>query len=116
MATAVDAMALLVFRAAWTADTIDAGRPPRPGKAKNGRPGTREAAMAKLAATEMAQKVIDQALQLCGARGVVSGHPVEELYREIRSLRIYEGTSEIQKLVIARELLNAEAGEAGGAA
>ena len=66
---------------------------------------TREAAMAKLYATEAAQRVIDTAVQLFGGRGVVSGAPVESLYREIRALRIYEGTSEIQKLIIAREML-----------
>ena len=61
--------------------------------------------MAKLFATEAAQRVIDGAVQLFGGRGVVAGHPVERLYREIRALRIYEGTSEIQKLVIAGQLL-----------
>lgn len=92
MATAIDSAALLVYRAAWTRDR---------GAARI----TREAAMAKLAATEMAQQVIDGAVQLLGARGVVSGEPVERLYREIRALRIYEGTSEIQKLVIAGQVL-----------
>ena len=92
MALAVDASALLVYRAAWTRD----GGAPRV---------TREAAMAKLHATESAQRVIDDAVQLLGGRGVVSGAPVERLYREIRALRIYEGTSEIQKLVIAGQLL-----------
>ena len=92
MATAIDASALLVYRAAWTKDT----RQTRV---------TREAAMAKLYATESAQHVIDSALQLLGALGVQSGHPVEALYRDIRALRIYEGTSEIQKLVIAGQLL-----------
>ncbi len=93
MATAIDAAALLVYRAAWTRDQ---------GAARI----TREAAMAKLVATESAQQVIDQAVQLLGARGVVRGEPVERLYREIRALRIYEGTSEIQKLVIAGQLLH----------
>lgn len=93
MATAIDAAALLVYRAAWTRDQ---------GAARI----TREAAMAKLEATESAQRVIDQAVQLLGARGVVRGEPVERLYREIRALRIYEGTSEIQKLVIAAQLLH----------
>ncbi|MEO6446434.1 MAG: acyl-CoA dehydrogenase family protein [Gemmatimonadaceae bacterium] len=88
MATAIDASALLVYRAAWTKDSTQ-GRV------------TREAAMAKLYATESAQQVVDSAVQLLGARGVQSGHPVEALYRDIRALRIYEGTSEIQKLVIA---------------
>jgi acyl-CoA dehydrogenase len=92
MAVAVDASALLVYRAAWTRD----GGAPRV---------TREAAMAKLYATEAAQQVIDRAVQLLGARGVVAGSVVETLYREIRALRIYEGTSEIQKLVIAGQLL-----------
>jgi acyl-CoA dehydrogenase len=93
MATAIDAAALLVYRAAWARDQ---------GAARI----TREAAMAKLVATESAQQVIDQAVQLLGARGVVRGEPVERLYREIRALRIYEGTTEIQKIVIAGQLLN----------
>ena len=93
MAVAIDAAALLVYRAAWVRD-LGAARI------------TREAAMAKLAATESAQQVIDQALQLLGARGLVCGEPVERLYREIRALRIYEGTSEIQRIVIAGQLLN----------
>ncbi len=92
MAAAIDAAALLVYRAAWTRDQ---------GAARV----TREAAMAKLVATESAQQVIDGAVQLLGARGVVAGAPVERLYREIRALRIYEGTSEIQKLVIAGQVL-----------
>ena len=66
---------------------------------------TREAAMAKLHATESAQRVIDDAVQLLGGLGVVAGSPVERLYREIRALRIYEGTSEIQRLVIAGQLM-----------
>jgi acyl-CoA dehydrogenase len=66
---------------------------------------TREAAMAKLHATEAAQRVVDGAVQLFGGRGVVAGAPVENLYREVRALRIYEGTSEIQKLVIAGQIL-----------
>ena len=93
MATAIDAAALLVYRAAWTRDQ-GTGRV------------TREAAMAKLVATESAQQVIDQAVQLLGARGLVHGEPVERLYREIRALRIYEGTSEIQKIVIAAQVLH----------
>ena len=88
MAVRIDASALLVYRAAWTRDTT-------------GRRTTREAAMAKLHATESAQRVIDDAIQLLGARGVRKGAVVERLYREIRALRIYEGTSEIQKIVIA---------------
>ena len=93
MAVAIDATALLVYRAAWVRDQ---------GAARI----TREAAMAKLAATESAQQVIDHALQLLGARGLVCGEPVERLYREIRALRIYEGTTEIQKIVIAGLLLH----------
>jgi alkylation response protein AidB-like acyl-CoA dehydrogenase len=96
MAVAVDASALLVYRAAWTRDL---GAPRI----------TREAAMAKLFATEAAQRVIDDAVQLFGGRGVVSGEVVERLYREIRALRIYEGTSEIQKLVIAGQLFKGTA-------
>jgi alkylation response protein AidB-like acyl-CoA dehydrogenase len=96
MALAVDAAALLVYRAAWRKDS-------------DGRRITREAAMAKLFATESAQQVIDSALQLFGGAGVVHGGVVERLYREVRALRIYEGTSEIQKLVIAAGLLDAAA-------
>jgi acyl-CoA dehydrogenase len=95
MAVAVDASALLVYRAAWTRDS---GAPRV----------TREAAMAKLFATESAQRVIDDAVQLLGGRGVLSDTPVERLYREVRALRIYEGTSEVQKLVIAGQLLGGE--------
>jgi acyl-CoA dehydrogenase len=91
MATAVDAAALLVYRAAWRKD----------GGAER---VTREASMAKMFATEAAQKVVDDAVQLFGGSGVVRGNVVERLYREVRALRIYEGTTEIQKLVIAREL------------
>ncbi|HVR98566.1 MAG TPA: acyl-CoA dehydrogenase family protein [Thermoanaerobaculia bacterium] len=99
MAVDVDASALLVYRAAWTRDA-------------GAERVTREAAMAKLYATEAAQRVIDEAVQLFGGRGVVSGAPVERLYREIRALRIYEGTSEIQRLVIAGQVL-AGAGPGG---
>jgi len=88
MAVAVDAAALLVYRAGWTKDTTGARV-------------SREASMAKLFATEEAQKVIDRAVQMFGGQGVVCGNKVEELYREIRALRIYEGASEVQKLVIA---------------
>ena len=66
---------------------------------------TRDAAMAKMFATEAAQKVIDDAVQICGGLGVKRGHPVERLYREVRALRIYEGATEVQKLIIARDLL-----------
>jgi acyl-CoA dehydrogenase len=97
MALAVDAAALLVYRSAWTRDT-------------QGRRVTREASMAKLHATEMAQQVIDQAVQLFGGTGVVSGTTVETLYREIRALRIYEGTSEIQRLVIANAVMAGDGG------
>jgi acyl-CoA dehydrogenase len=92
MATAVDAAALLTYRAAWLRDV-------------KGVRTTREAAMAKMVATESAQQVIDRALQIFGGLGVVSGYPVEKLYREIRALRIYEGATEVQKLIIARETL-----------
>ena len=91
MALTVDAAALLTYRAAWRRD--------------QGHTVTREAAMAKLAATEGAQRVIDAALQLWGGAGVQSGQVVERLYRDIRALRIYEGASEVQQLIIARELL-----------
>jgi len=94
MATAIDASALLTYRAAWMRDVL---------KQRT----TREAAMAKMTATESAQTVIDRALQMFGGAGVVSGMPVEKLYREIRALRIYEGATEVQKLIIARELLKA---------
>jgi acyl-CoA dehydrogenase len=94
MALEIDAAALLVYRAAWTKD-MGAARV------------TREAAMAKLFATEAAQRVIDNAVQIHGGDGVRSGHPVETLYREIRALRIYEGASDVQKIVIARSVLSA---------
>ncbi len=89
MALDIDASALLVYRSAWAKDS---------GQARV----TREAAMAKLHATEQAQQVIDRAVQLFGGLGVTSGEVVERLYREIRSLRIYEGASEVQKVIIAR--------------
>lgn len=92
MALAVDASALLVYRAAWDKD----------GGAER---VTRQASMAKLYATEAAQRVIDDAVQIHGGLGVVAGHPVERLYREIRALRIYEGASEVQKVIIARQAL-----------
>lgn len=95
MATAVDASALLVYRAAWLRDSGQ-------------RRITREASMAKLFATEQAQKIIDRAVQLFGGEGVRAGSVVERLYREIRALRIYEGASEIQQLLIARHELRAE--------
>ena len=99
-AAEVDAAALLVYRAAWTKD--------------RGAPRvTREAALAKLVATENAQSVIDRAVQIHGGLGVTKGVKVEELYREIRALRIYEGASEVQKVVIARDLLKLHAEKAG---
>ena len=91
MATGIEAAALLTYRAAWTRDRNEKV--------------TREAAMAKMFATETAQRVVDEAVQLCGGLGVMRGHPAERLYREVRALRIYEGATEVQKLVIARELL-----------
>lgn len=94
MALDVDAAALLVYRAAWTKDS---------GAARV----TREAAMAKLYATDRAQSVIDKAVQLHGGDGVKKGHIVESLYREIRALRIYEGASDVQKVVIARQTMGA---------
>jgi len=94
MATGIDASALLIYRAAWTKD--------------HGAPRiTREAAMAKLFATDTAQVIIDDAVQIMGGYGVVSGAVVETLYREIRALRIYEGASEVQKVIIARSTLAA---------
>lgn len=96
MALDIDASALLIYRAAWAKD--------------NGAPRvTREAAMAKLFATEQAQKVIDAAVQLHGGDGVKSGTAVEKLYREIRALRIYEGATDVQRIVIARQTLGANA-------
>ncbi|WP_429948050.1 acyl-CoA dehydrogenase family protein [Comamonas sediminis] len=91
MATQIDSAALLTYRAAWQRD--------------QGQSVTSEAAMAKMTATENAQQVIDAALQMWGGLGVVSEQPVERLYREIRALRIYEGATEVQQLIIARELL-----------
>lgn len=102
MALDVDASALLIYRAAWTKD--------------RGAPRvTREAAMAKLYATEAAQSVIDKAVQIHGGDGVRSGQIVESLYREIRALRIYEGASEVQKVVIARQALAEAAADAKAA-
>jgi acyl-CoA dehydrogenase len=92
MATMIDSAALLTYRAAWRRDVERAAT-------------TREAAMAKMAATENAQRVIDAAVQMFGGRGVRTGEIVESLYREIRALRIYEGATEVQKLIIARDLL-----------
>ena len=94
MALDVDAAALLVYRAAWTKD-MGAARV------------TREAAMAKPHATERAQSVIDKAVQIHGGDGVRRGHIVESLYRDIRALRIHEGASDVEKIVIARHVLGA---------
>lgn len=94
MATGIDAAALLTYRAAWRRDVQKL-------------PTTKEAAMAKMTATETAQSVIDRAVQLFGGRGVRTGEIVESLYREIRALRIYEGATEVQKLIVARELIKA---------
>ena len=91
MASTIDSAALLTYRAAWMRD--------------QGHNVTKEAAMAKMMATEGAQQVIDAAVQLFGGLGVVSEQPVERLYRDIRALRIYEGATEVQQLIIARELL-----------
>ncbi|MBC7985716.1 MAG: hypothetical protein H7X93_03475 [Sphingomonadaceae bacterium] len=85
----VDASALLIYRAAWLRDV-------------KGQRNSREAALAKLHATDRAQSVIDKAVQIFGGLGVTHGVPVESLYREVRALRIYEGASEVQKIVIAR--------------
>jgi len=91
IATEIDQSALLTYRAAWTRDVA-------------GRRATAETAMAKMASTESAQRVIDRVLQMFGGQGVVSNNPIERLYRDIRALRIYEGATEVQKLIIAREL------------
>jgi len=93
MATDIDCAALLTYRAAWLKDT--------------GHPVTVEAAMAKMTATEIAQQAIDSAVQIFGALGVVSEQSVERLYREIRPLRIYEGATEVQQLIIARGIIKA---------
>jgi alkylation response protein AidB-like acyl-CoA dehydrogenase len=92
MATEIDAARLLTYRCAWLRD--------------RGEAAVKEVAMAKLAATESAQRVIDRAMQMFGGRGVTHGEIVEHLYRDIRALRIYEGATEVQKLIVGRELLN----------
>jgi acyl-CoA dehydrogenase len=92
MATGIDAAALLTYRAAWLRD-------------EKGVRTTREAAMAKLTATETAQQVVDRAVQLFGGAGVAKGNIVESLYREVRALRIYEGASEVQRVIIGRDVL-----------
>jgi alkylation response protein AidB-like acyl-CoA dehydrogenase len=91
MATELEAARQLTYQAAWLRDT--------------GGTVTKAAAMAKMTATESAQRIIDRAVQLFGGRGVVSGEVVERLYRDIRALRIYEGATEVQKLIIAREVM-----------
>jgi acyl-CoA dehydrogenase len=96
MATSIDASAALIYRAAWQQDVGD----------KDNR---RAAAMAKLYATEAAQRVVDAAVQMHGGAGVTRGAPVEALYREVRALRIYEGASEVQRQIIARDLLKEHA-------
>jgi acyl-CoA dehydrogenase len=93
MAAAIDASQLLTYRAAWLRDV-------------RGARTTKEVAMAKMVATESAQQVIDSAVQIFGGLGVKRGMIVERLYREIRALRIYEGATEVQKLIIARAILN----------
>ena len=95
MATETEAAAMLTYGAAWRRDVLKL-------------PTTREAAMAKLAATETAQRVVDRAVQMFGGRGVRKGEIVESLYREVRALRIYEGATEVQKVIVARELLKAK--------
>ena len=97
MTTAIDGAALLTYRAAWQRDRGDNV--------------TRQAAMAKMTATESAQQVIDKAVQMFGGRGVARGEIVERLYREIRALRIYEGATEVQKLIIGRDVLKRADGE-----
>lgn len=99
MATDIDCAALLTYRAAWLKDM--------------GQPVTVEAAMAKMTATEIAQQAIDSAVQIFGALGVVSDHTVERLYREIRPLRIYEGATEVQQLIIARGIIKAHKASEG---
>jgi acyl-CoA dehydrogenase len=103
MAVSIDAAALLIYRSAWTKDVL-------------GTRVTREASMAKLFATESAQQVIDAAVQIFGGLGVVRGMTVERLYREIRALRIYEGASEVLKLIIASKVLEAGVAEGGAGA
>ncbi len=96
MACGIDAARLLTYRAAWLRDRDERA--------------TGEVAMAKMAATETAQKVIDRAVQLLGGRGVARGETVEQLYRDIRALRIYEGATEVQQLIIGRDLIERASG------
>ncbi|HYA28816.1 MAG TPA: acyl-CoA dehydrogenase family protein, partial [Acidobacteriota bacterium] len=94
MATELDAARLLVYQAAWEHD-------------RGNEAAKEKSSMAKFYATEAAQKIVDQSLQIHGGSGLIAGSIMERLYRDVRALRIYEGTSEIQKLVIARELMKA---------
>ncbi len=100
MATELEAERLLVYRAAWQGDT------------HHGRMSL-EASMAKSFATEAAQHIVDAAVQIAGGQGVLLGHPVERLYRSVRALRIYEGTTDIQRLIVANELLGRGNGASG---
>ena len=102
MATALDAATLLTYRAAWQRDVA-------------GTSTTKAAAMAKLTATESAQRIIDHAVQLFGGLGVTRGQVVEKLYREIRALRIYEGATEVQRLIVGREVVRAAKADEGKA-
>ena len=102
MATSLDAAALLVYRAAWARDVARENI-------------TLHAAMAKMYATEAAQRIVDACVQMHGGLGVTQGHPAERLYREVRALRIYEGATEVQQLIIARQLLAATARKDAGA-
>lgn len=111
MAADIDAAALLTYRAAWMRD-VNVSEAHPSGAVRT----TREAAMAKMVATENAQRVIDRALQLHGGRGVQVGSAVESLYREIRALRIYEGATEVQRLIIGRDLLAAASASGARAA
>ncbi|MDO9025446.1 acyl-CoA dehydrogenase family protein [Zwartia sp.] len=97
MSTEIDAAMLLIYRAAWERDVL---------KQRT----TKSAAMAKMFATESAQRVIDRCVQLHGGLGVKVGHPIEMLYREIRALRIYEGATEVQQVIIARETMKMKTG------
>jgi alkylation response protein AidB-like acyl-CoA dehydrogenase len=103
MYTDLIASRLLVYRAAWTKDS---------GASRI----TLEAAIAKAFATEAAQRIVDDAVQILGGKGVLANHPVDRLYRSVRALRIYEGTTEIQRIIIARHLLKQRAETTGGPA
>jgi len=103
MAALIDAAALLTYRAAWLRDCVGTATP------EQAQAYTAQAAMAKMAATENAQRVIDMALQMHGGQGVRVGNPIEHLYRDIRSLRIYEGATEVQQLIIGKSVLKGAA-------